>query len=438
MPEWIECYVLVNIDPKCCGPLARDLNAVLPLRIPTQPSRGSASADTTPPPPLGASDKPPDSVSSSFPKTDHLKRIRRRPATADEISSREASEIEKPETNIIQESSSSTNNNDRASVLGSTAINGNDKKGNDCCKSAINNNEEVAINNNNKHPLNPKRTKKKSKKSEKNSAPISLDILVGSIAAIDHHSNIEAGTEGSNNSTSSTPSVLDSILKRYNLPTTTQSSSSSKNFMTRRSLPGRPAHTKEELDEWNTSIWPTLFFEEKTLQYKEEQMALSSEEVKLMKMGMKEALGDAIIGQQQWREWKQRTTTTTKNTEDQQEIIPPVSGIVVINPLNGNIVSKASDEREMQGMPENNDREHESMPNNDSKNTPSTQHDHIQQWSAFPDDANPLCTSVLLAIQGVSRRERQIALGCGMESKQFQRGQVSDAFDVMAKIDGPP
>ena len=30
--EWIECYVLTDVDPKSCGTLARDLNAVLPLR----------------------------------------------------------------------------------------------------------------------------------------------------------------------------------------------------------------------------------------------------------------------------------------------------------------------------------------------------------------------------------------------------------------------
>ena len=30
--EWIECYLIKDIDPRMCGTLVRDLNAVLPLR----------------------------------------------------------------------------------------------------------------------------------------------------------------------------------------------------------------------------------------------------------------------------------------------------------------------------------------------------------------------------------------------------------------------
>ena len=47
-------------------------------------------------------------------------------------------------------------------------------------------------------------------------------------------------------------------------------------------------------------------------------------------------------------------------------------------------------------------------------------------WSFFPGEEDPLCTPVLLAIQGISRRERHVALGCGgMKSEEFRAGQVS-------------
>ena len=38
------------------------------------------------------------------------------------------------------------------------------------------------------------------------------------------------------------------------------------------------------------------------MQYKEEQLALTLEDVTLMKMGMHEALEDAFVGQQQWND----------------------------------------------------------------------------------------------------------------------------------------
>ena len=72
-----------------------------------------------------------------------------------------------------------------------------------------------------------------------------------------------------------------------------------------------------------------------------------------------------------------------------------------MNPQTDSIVSRSSEERTLQAQQ---DKDH---------------------WSIFPDDINPLCTPTILAIQGISRIERQNALGHGMESKEFQRGQVS-------------
>ena len=82
-------------------------------------------------------------------------------------------------------------------------------------------------------------------------------------------------------------------------------------------------------------------------------------------------------------------------------------GAVVMNPVDGAIISRAADERRLQGI------SHDETNNEDAL------------MSIFPDEVSPLCTSILLAIQGVSRRERHAALGCGMESEEFQKGRVS-------------
>jgi len=88
----------------------------------------------------------------------------------------------------------------------------------------------------------------------------SLDMRVGSIEAVDDLLNV-IGDESTNS--------LESILAKYNM---------TKAHLTRRSLPGRPAETKDELQKWNTGLWPTLFFEKKTDEYKEEETQLSKEE----------------------------------------------------------------------------------------------------------------------------------------------------------------
>ena len=348
LPEWIECYIIENLDPKCCGPLARDLNAILPLRIPTQTNDVQSS-----PPSCIAKEH---DTTILFPNTEHLKRIRRRPATDEEVRSRKIED----DSPTKQDSKESTNG--------------------DVCDN---------------HPT--KKAKKNNSKKKKQTS-YSLDILVGSVSAVDYHL-------CSKESTSSLS--LTTILERYNLSTTSSS-------FIRKSLPGRPAHTKDELNQWNTSVWPTLFYEEKTVQYKEEQLALTIEEVEMMKKGMDEALKDAHVAQQQCKAWREKDGTTTSNND----ILPTLSGVVVLNPQNGVVVSKASDERHLQATMSEEDTLEE------KKNTYQSTAVCIDKWTCFPEEVNPLCTPVLLAIQGVSRQERHIALGAGMESEEFKRGQV--------------
>ena len=349
-PEWIECYVISNLEPKFCGPLARDLNAILPLRISSPSSNSDDDASSRP-----ITD---DEHVCIFPNTDHLKRIRRRPATDDEMRAREASAA----------ATCHSNGEDNGDGKVTTAE--------ESCAS----NKETCEN-----PTKRAKKSKSDKQSSSRSICYSLDILVGSVAAVDNHMHKSIS--------------LATILDRYNLFTT------SSNYI-RKSLPGRPAHTKDELDHWNQSVWPTLFYEEKTAQYNEEKLALTSEEIEMMKRGMNESVQDAIVGQEQLKEWK-------NNVNDGDKVLPTlVFGVVVINPHNGVIVSKSSDERRLQAAPE-------------SGAKLDSIHGSKVQWISFPEEANPLCTPVLLALEGVSRKERQAALGCGMGSDEFQKGQVS-------------
>jgi hypothetical protein len=89
-PDRIDCFVVSDVDPKSCGMLARDLNAILPLRgRGAAPSSWSDAAEEEENSAMIATaevddDDPPP------PRTDHLKRICRRPATANEMAARSA------------------------------------------------------------------------------------------------------------------------------------------------------------------------------------------------------------------------------------------------------------------------------------------------------------------------------------------------------------
>lgn len=359
-PEWIECYVLKDIDPKMCGTLVRDLNSVLPLRGGTNDD-SSIIGDVS------------SSSENKFPSMNHLKRIRRRPATIDEIHNRTsistlAEEDESMESAMRSDSGVEENSN--------------------ACDDG--------------HPAKKARKMKKNAKCKTkrecgdNSEPYSLDILVGSIVAVDHYL-----TSRSRSLLSETKTPLSLIFERHDY--------------VQQSLPGRSARTRDELDMWNATMWPTLFFEEKTEKFKVEQLALTPDEVTMMlNIGMSEAVKDAIIGRRQWTDWSRRRL----QVEQRDLIIDPilVCGAVVMNPVDGAIISRAADERRLQGI------SHDETNNEDAL------------ISIFPDEVSPLCTSILLAIQGVSRRERHAAQGCGMESEEFRKGQVSHLYHMKPTI----
>ncbi len=354
LPEWIECYIIENIDPTICGPLSKDLSSILPLRCPGTKSDKSSTETIT-------------LSTTQYPKTDHLKRTRRRAATEHELNLRANSD----NAPIQKLPSSSSSSEDKTTSFGKKLTSGDVESG------------DISTENKFKEH-NTKKRKQKSKQSN-----WSLDVLVGSVQQVNDTLNTSSTTQNEKLHS------LQQILTKYGL-----SIDESQNSLTYQSLPGRPAKNKEERDEWNLSVWPTLFFEKKTTQFKQEEKALSSEEIDLMKHGMQEALADAMMGNGQWREWKEQMGPTSD-----RELSLSISGAVVIDPQTDSVVSRASQERKLQCM----DRDAVS----------------------FPEYVNPLSSAPLLAIQGVSRIERHVAISNGMESDEFRGGQyLCTGYDV--------
>jgi predicted RNA-binding Zn-ribbon protein involved in translation (DUF1610 family) len=148
----------------------------------------------------------------------------------------------------------------------------------------------------------------------------------------------------------------------------------------KRWLPGRPAESQQEREEFNKE-WPTIYFHKQSVEHQQHELELSLTEIKAMQEGMQHAIEDATRAREFCQ--SQENTVATR-----------VSGAVIMCPTSGRVVTRANEERKMQ-----------------------------QSDAGVPDVRNPLCTSTLLAIQGVSRKERAAAVGHGMDSVAFQKGQ---------------
>jgi tRNA(Arg) A34 adenosine deaminase TadA len=146
-------------------------------------------------------------------------------------------------------------------------------------------------------------------------------------------------------------------------------------------VPARPPDSELEFKEFHAR-WPTFFFPNKTREYREKEMQLSLDEIQQMRRGMEEAVADSL-------------RRVSKKA---------INGAIVVSPETGRVVARASDERDVQ--------------------LPST------------CEQNPLATSILLALQGVSRREREVAIEKGMDSESFQKGQyLCTGFDIYTTME---
>lgn len=223
----------------------------------------------------------------------------------------------------------------------------------------------------------------KKKQKGKGDSSIELQVLVGSVEHVD-----ALFTE---------PSVdPDTRDKLQNVMNTNELK------LEKRMLPGRPAKSQEELQEWNNRYdghgwWPTLFFEKQSNEFKEKEMEISiHEEYSIFKTYLQAAIQDA----------KQYHSLFKQN-------VYRGCGAVVVDPESNRIVSISFDEFIAKVQEE--------------VNRTGKSIEYVQNLIL----GNPLNTPVMLAIQGVSRIERNAASGLGMDSDLFQNGQyLCTGYDV--------
>ena len=150
-------------------------------------------------------------------------------------------------------------------------------------------------------------------------------------------------------------------------------------------VPGRHPESTAEWNEFQAQ-WPTTFNAKKSEEFRSTLRKLTADEVQQMKRGMEAALEDA-----------QQTTTCV--------------GTVVMDPISNKIVGQAAPERALQQQQQ----QQQQQPGRRGANLPKS----------------PLATSILYAIQSISRLERECAVSQGMGSKTFQGGQyLCTGYDV--------
>ena len=244
---------------------------------------------------------------------------------------------------------------------------------------------------------NAREMRKRLRSSSPNASDISLlEVVVGTVSRVDAILTSDI---------SGTPTLGD-IVKKYSL------------VLRRRVLPSRPARNQAELDAWSGrgnrgdggsgGWWPTVYFKERTDDFLERERRLTQVEEAQMRAGMEAALCDGRENQ---------AKAIAAGSWGKTKALGSPAGVVVMNPADGKVVSFSSGEKAIQL--------------DDFLGFPSTSSSSSLPGRLLPDAVNPLCTSVVLAIQGVSRTERAAAEGSGICSEDFQRGQyLCTGYDV--------
>lgn len=190
-----------------------------------------------------------------------------------------------------------------------------------------------------------------SNKTKKKKSPPLLEVLLRDVESLEG----EFGTQLMGKQQSNGSSIVEHLETTYELDS-----------IVKRQVPGRPPESHQEWQEFQRDYWPTIFFPQRSQEYLDAQLELSTEEIQQMVLGMKQAIQDG------------------SSTHP---------GAIILDPETGTVVACATDERKLQ----------------------------------LKDDKlllnNSLATSILMAIQGVSRIERTKATSAGMGSSEFQKGQ---------------
>ena len=257
-----------------------------------------------------------------------------------------------------------------------------------------------------------KRSRKQKKKHKNNHKDIRLEVLIGAVSEIDEIlsslQNSENDTKNSDQKDDEEGSISNNTCKAHKLQKVIQSYNLT---LIKKYLPGRPARTQTELQQWNGSNWwPTLYFAKQSDEYKENEMELDliKEEYGSMTNGILEA-------------FKDRKMYSSNGIELDDEFM---YGAVIICPVTNEVISTSFNE--IKDIVD----EH-GHSSNDSSNGERKQRQQQYQDTNNEDSIkrllyeNPLNTPVMFAIQGVSRMERKAAIGLGMDNDSFKNNQVS-------------
>ena len=263
-----------------------------------------------------------------------------------------------------------------------------------------------------------KRSKKSDKNtSENNSAAIQLEVLVGSVVEIDRLLQYASRNDENNKNNSTAKNhndddhnqlndlqkslqlkgaKLQTLIEKYKLQ------------LTERKLPGRPAKSQLELNQWNNSNWwPTLYFDKQSEEFKEKELDLDiNEEYGIMTEGMIAAINDA----KKHIEFENQIGSLSFCNREES----PLYGAVIMCPVEKKVISSSF--QEMNTIIQEN-----RLKNTDNSDSTDEGKSKIIQLLF----ENPLNTPVLYAVQGVSRSERAAAIGLGMHNNAFKNNQVN-------------
>jgi tRNA(Arg) A34 adenosine deaminase TadA len=195
-----------------------------------------------------------------------------------------------------------------------------------------------------------------------------LQILLGSRKYLEEHCN--DGTDSCSTHNASSGSKIHRLIEKYGPLNSVM-------------LPGRPPRSNDEWKDWNNTIWPIQFFPLKTEEYQRRRAFPSPEELSSMTRRIEESITKSIV--------------------------------MAVDPTNDTIVSICRMEREQQQQQQQTLHELSSS----------------SQYQRLTLDNNPLATPILLAIQGVSRKERQALFGTVVSPTSCC---VDDSSDVVGNV----
>lgn len=238
---------------------------------------------------------------------------------------------------------------------------------------------------------NSKRLPKRKRSKLNPSTPVQLEIVLGATSHVDYIRNTKDDFYQKQRS------QLDDLVASNHLQ------------LEKRFLPGRPAKSQSELEEWGKQYdgngwWPTVYFEKQSVEYRQQELMLNLEdEYGFMNTFLLEAIKDA-------QDYQKEDVHNGDGWFQGQ-------GVVIVCPESNKIVSRSYSE-----WARVTNKKKEEITNEENRDN----HD-VRELVL----GNPLNTPVMFAIQGVSRLERQAALGKGLDSESFRKGQyLCTGYDV--------